>query len=152
MGVVKAYRYPVRSEWCGGQVARLEAPDKPPLRTATPPEFRGGSAGTWTPEELLVGALTSCYELTLVAIAERRGIPLHALDVSAVGHLESMKDGFEFTVFELDVALATDEEHVEGATEAARRAVGHCVVGRALEVPVHVRVSAHAPSPAGDPG
>lgn len=46
--------------------------------------------------------------------------------------------------------LATDAEHVDDATAAARRAVGHCVVGDALAVPVHVRVSAHARSPIGD--
>jgi organic hydroperoxide reductase OsmC/OhrA len=144
MGVVKAYRYPVRSEWHGGRLVRLDAPGKPPLQTATPPEFRGGVPGVWSPEDLLVGALTACYELTLVAVAERRGIPLHAVEVNAIGHLEGMQTGFEFTVFELEVGLVTDPERIDDATEAALRAKDHCVVARVLDVPVHIRVSAEA--------
>ena len=44
-------------------------------------------AGVWSPEDLLVAAVTSCYTVTLVALAERRELPLHTLHVSATGHL-----------------------------------------------------------------
>lgn len=145
MGIVKTLRYPVRAHWFGGRLLRLGAPEKPPLRVATPPEFKDGIAGIWSPEELLVGAVAACYELTLVAIAERRGVPLHTLEVDATGHLEHVPTGgYGFTVIELDVELATDPGFEAEAGEVARLAEEHCIVGGALEVPVHVRLETRA--------
>ena len=140
MSIVKALRFPVQARWFGGRLLRLGAPEKPVLRIATPPEFKDGIRGIWSPEELLVGSLAACYELTLVAIAERLDVPLHTLEVSAIGHLEQVpKGGHGFTVVELDVDLATDPGRELDAEDVARRAKEHCIVGRALEVPVHLR-------------
>ena len=125
----------------------LSAPGKPPLEVATPPEFKHVIAGFWCPEELLVGAVASCYELTLVAIAERLDVPLLQLTVAATGHVESGRDGYGFTVIDLDVELETGAAHEAQAHRAAELAERHCIVGRALEVPIHVRVSVTA-SPA----
>jgi organic hydroperoxide reductase OsmC/OhrA len=141
MGIVKTLRYPVQAHWLGGRLLRLGAAEKPLLRVATPPEFKDGIQGVWSPEELLVGAVASCYELTLVAIAGRRGVPLHTLEVDATGHLEhAPKGGYGFTVIELDVELATDPGFEEEAADVARLAKEHCIIGRALQVPVHLRL------------
>jgi organic hydroperoxide reductase OsmC/OhrA len=140
MGTVKALRFPVQAHWFGGRLLRLGAPEKPALRVVTPPEFKDGIPGMWSPEELLVGSLAACYELTLVAIAERLGVPLHALEVAATGHLEHVPEGgYGFTVLELDVDIATDPGRELDAEEVAHLAKRHCIVGRALEVPVHLR-------------
>lgn len=144
MSIVKTLRFPVQAHWFGGRLIRLGARDKPPLRIATPPEFKHGIAGIWSPEELLVGAVAACYELTLAAIAERRRIRLHTLEVGASGHVERLPDGYGFTVVELDVELTTDPGRELEAEETARLAKEHCIVGRALEVPVHVRVESGA--------
>jgi organic hydroperoxide reductase OsmC/OhrA len=146
MSIVKTLRFPVQAHWFGSRLIRLDAREKPPLRIATPPEFKDGIAGVWSPEELLVGALAACYELTLAAIADRRDIPLHTLEVDASGHVERHSDGYGFTVIELDVELTTDPGRELQAEEAARLAKQVCIIGRALEVPVHVRVEARAPS------
>ena len=140
MGTVKALRFPVQAHWFGGRLLRLGAPEKPALRVVTPPEFKDGIPGMWSPEELLVGSLAACYELTLVAIAERLGVPLHALEVAATGHLEHVPEGgYGFTVLELDVDIATDPGRELDAEQVAHLAKRHCIVGRALEVPVHLR-------------
>lgn len=140
MSTVKAHRFPVQAHWFGGRLLRLGAPEKPALRVVTAPEFKDGIPGIWSPEELLVGSLAACYELTLVAIAERLGVPLHALEVAATGHLEHVPEGgYGFTVLELDVDVATDPGRELDAEEVAHLAKRHCTVGRALEVPVHLR-------------
>jgi peroxiredoxin-like protein len=146
MSIVKTFRFPVEARWFGGRLVRLHAPGKHSLRVATPPEFKGGMAGIWSPEDLLVGAVASCYELTLVAIAERRRVPLHTLAIDARGHVERHAGRFEFSVIELDVDLTTDAGLEREAEAVARLAQEHCIVGRALEVPVHVRVDARAAS------
>lgn len=141
MGTVKALRFPVEARWIEGRLLQLDAVSKPPLTIATPPEFKHGVAGVWSPEELLAGAVASCYELTLVAFAERRRVPLHSLEVDAAGHVEHAPGrGYGFTVIELDVALTTAPGYEDEAAELARVVEEHCIVGRALEIPVHVRV------------
>ncbi len=41
------------------------------IEVATPPEFTGGIAGIWTPEHLLIGAISSCFMTTFLVIAEK---------------------------------------------------------------------------------
>jgi organic hydroperoxide reductase OsmC/OhrA len=72
MSVVKAFRFPVNVHWEGGRLTHASAPGKDELEVAPPPEFRGGVAGVWSPEDLLVAATASCYAVTVAAIAERR--------------------------------------------------------------------------------
>jgi organic hydroperoxide reductase OsmC/OhrA len=140
MGIVKTLRFPVQARWFGGRLLRLGAPGKPALRVATPPEFKEGISGIWSPEDLLVGAVAACYELTLVALAERLVVPLHTLEVNAIGRLErTRKAGYGFTVVELDVDLTTNPGRELDAEELAVYAKERCIVGRALDVPVHLR-------------
>jgi organic hydroperoxide reductase OsmC/OhrA len=148
MPIVETLRFPVRSHWFGGRLLRVGAPEKPDLRIGTPPEFQDGVAGIWSPEDLLVGALASCYELTLLGMAELCGVPVLALDVSATGLLErsSGVGGDGLTVIELDVELATDPEHELELEQLARTAQERCSVWRALEVPVRLRVESQARS------
>ena len=139
MGTLKALSFPVQARWLGGRLLRLGAREKPALRVATPPEFKNGVPGIWSPEDLLVGSLAACYELTLVALAERHGVPLHTLRVDATGHLERKPDGYGFASLELDVELTTDPERELDAEEIALLAKRQCIVGRALDVPVRMR-------------
>jgi organic hydroperoxide reductase OsmC/OhrA len=148
MGIATALRFPVQTRWLGGRVLQLAASDKPALMAATPPAFEDGIPGVWSPEDLLVGSLASCYELTLVAIAKRQGVPLHTLEVEAIGQLERVpQGGYGFTEVALDVAIATDPGRELDAEEVALLAKKHCIVGRALNVPVRLRrVDARASS------
>lgn len=142
MSIVKTLRFPIAAE-CGGRAVDAEAPGKPGLRVVTPPEFRGGAAGNWSPEELLVTAVASCYALTLAAVAERTNVSIRRLRLDAVGHVEGDRRGhYDFTVIELEGD--TDSDAVEAAERAAALAEEHCIVSRALDVPVHVHVAVHS--------
>jgi organic hydroperoxide reductase OsmC/OhrA len=146
MGIVKVHRYGVRTQYGGPQNLALEAPGKPVLRVASPPEFRNGIRGVWSPEELLVGSLAACYELTVVAIAEYKGLPLHAIQIDATGHVERKDSRYRFVLFELDVELETDAGREREAEHVAEVANERCLVGSALEVPVHLSVETHTAS------
>jgi organic hydroperoxide reductase OsmC/OhrA len=148
MPIVKTMRFPAHAEWEESRLVELSALEKPPLVLATPPEFKDGIAGFWSPEELLVGAVAACYELTLAAIAERLDARLEHIAVDAAGHVEHGREGYEFTVVELDVTLEVEPEHETRARRAAELAEDYCVVARALEVPVHVRVAVVVREPA----
>ena len=111
------------------------------LTVATPPEFRDGVAGLWSPEHLLVAATASCYALTLAAVADRRQIPLCDVTITAAGHVTRRADArFGFVVVELGVTLTTEEGFEEDARSAARAAEAGCLVAHALEVPVEVEL------------
>jgi organic hydroperoxide reductase OsmC/OhrA len=108
MTTVKAHRFPVSIHWLSGRLTEATVAGKPDLQVATPPEFRGGIEGVWSPEDLLVAAAASCYAVTLVAVAERRKVPLLRLDVRGTGHVTQRDDGrFGFVAIELEVSLET---------------------------------------------
>ena len=150
MPVFKELQFPVSVRWRGGRLASTKSPDKEPIEVATPPEFRDGVAGYWSPEDLLVAAVASCFTLTLAAVAERGGAPLLDATVTATGHMSHRDDGrYGFVVFEVDATLET----VPGGEAAVRRAAAdaevRCLVTHALDVPVHVAVTVSTVAPAG---
>jgi organic hydroperoxide reductase OsmC/OhrA len=147
MTTFKEHRFPVLVRWVGGRLTSVSAIGKPDLQVATPPEFKGGIEGAWSPEDLTVAAVASCYTVTLVAIAERHSVPLRALDVSGTGHVTARHDGrFGFVAIELDVDLETEPGREADARRAAESAERNCLVSAALDAPVHVRLHLRAPA------
>ncbi|PWU23295.1 MAG: hypothetical protein C5B48_08860 [Candidatus Rokuibacteriota bacterium] len=149
MSVFKDHRFPVGARWLGGRLALVSAAGKPDLQVATPPEFRGGIPGVWSPEDLLVAAAASCFLVTLVAIAERRRLPLRDLDVRGIGHVSKRQDAsFGFVAVELEADIVTDHGLEEAVEEAADRAESRCLVSSVLDVPLHVVTRVRAPEAA----
>lgn len=141
MSITKDYRYKVGVAWQGDRITSVSSPGKPELEVATPPEFKGGVPNVWSPEDLLVASVASCYAVTLVAVAEKRDLPLHDLHVSGTGHLTGRDDGrFGFVAIELTVAVKTEELSVDALERVARYAERGCLVAMALDIPVHVEV------------
>lgn len=145
MAVLKDHRFAATAEWVQGKRGLISARDKPVIDVAVPPELGGPDFDLWSPEELLLAACASCYELTIVAVATKRDIPIHSLEVRSAGHVTRRDDGrLGFVVVELDVELVTSPDRVADAEAAARRAKDVCIVTIALDVPVHLRVTARA--------
>jgi organic hydroperoxide reductase OsmC/OhrA len=141
MSVMKEMQFPVSVRWRGGRLARADARDKDSLELATPPEFRGGLAGYWSPEDLLVASAASCFALTLAAVAERREAPLLDATINARGHMSTRAGGgFGFTVIEIDALLETIPGAERAVLSAAAAAEERCLISLALDIPVHVAV------------
>jgi organic hydroperoxide reductase OsmC/OhrA len=141
MSTLKDFRFKV--EVLGGteRLVTAIAEGKPRLKVATPPEFAGGIPSRWSPEDMLVGAVATCYALTLTAVAERRAVPLREFTVVGAGHVTGRADGrFGFVVIELGVELVTEEGCEEAARKAAEKAERVCIVANALEVPVELEL------------
>jgi organic hydroperoxide reductase OsmC/OhrA len=142
MSIIKALRFPISVRVEHGRLTRVEAFGKPDLEVATPPEFPGGIDGVWSPEDLLVTAVASCFAVTVVAIAERRELPIYDLRVSGTGHVSKRDDGrFGFVAIELDAEIETLPECIAAVDAVARRAERGCLIAQALDVPVHVGVA-----------
>jgi len=85
--------YNVNTKWLEGRKGEISSdvlPDK--ITVATPPEFPKGIAGIWSPEHLLVGAVSSCFMTTFLAIAEKTKLEFGDFTCNATGEL-SEKDG-----------------------------------------------------------
>jgi len=144
MSFVKAHRYAVRTHLVSDGRLALEAPFKPDLEVATPPEYKDGIRGVWSSEELLIGSFAACFELTARAVAKRRDVPIHAFRTDATGHVQS-KDGLlHFVVIELDVQVETDAGRELDAELIAKLAEEQCIVAGALAVPIRLTVKVEA--------
>lgn len=145
MSISKTIHVPVSAEWWGGPFVKAEAPGKSALRVTKPVELGGPNGSFWSPEELLVNALASCYVITLEAVAGHLEVPLRDLRLDALGHVERRRyGGWAFVLIELDVVLETDPGFEAVAERAAQIAEERCIVGRALETPLDVRVVVRA--------
>jgi peroxiredoxin-like protein len=148
MSIAKDFRFPVSALWQGEQRTRVSAPDVEEIDVAVPRELRG-PGGHWSPEDLLVAAVASCFTVTFAAVAKRREIPIHSLNVTATGHVGHRDDGrLGFVAVEVTARIQTDPELVEAAERAVRRAHAGCIVSSALDVPVHVVPLVSAAEPA----
>ena len=65
----KTLVFPLSVRWIEGRRTVVSVCGKDDLEVATPPEFKGGVEGVWSPEDLLVGSIASCFAVTLVAVA-----------------------------------------------------------------------------------
>ncbi len=145
----KAFDFPVDVRWLSGRRTLATVHGKPDLEVATPPEFKHGVEGVWSPEDLLVGSVAACFAVTLLAVAERRSVPLHALAVGGSGHVTQRPDGrFGFTEIVLRVELDTDPGLESEAAAAAEAAEQGCLVSASLDFPVRLELDVRTVSPA----
>jgi organic hydroperoxide reductase OsmC/OhrA len=148
MTISKDFRFTVSVLPQGEQRVRVTAPDVEQIDVAVPPEFRG-PGGDWSPEQLLVASVASCYAVTFTALAERRQIPIDSLMVTGTGHVAHRDDGrVGFVAVELTPRITTEPEFVAAAERTARFVDTACLVTRALSVPVEVTPVVRAIEPA----
>jgi organic hydroperoxide reductase OsmC/OhrA len=143
VSIFKSHRYGVRAEWHDGRRVTLSAPGKPILDVALPSDFKNGVTGVWSPEELLIASLATCFELTMIAVAEYRDVPLHDVRVDATGHIERKSHLYKLILLELDVHAETDPGRRSDIELIARMAKEGCLIGNALDVPVRVELAIH---------
>lgn len=138
---VKEFSFPVAVEWLGDTRVTSRVAGKSDIETSSPPEFRGKDATIWSPEDFFVASAASCLAVTLSGIAERRGLPLHALEVSGDGVVGRRDDGaFGFTRMSFRVVIKTDAGQEDLAREVAGKAEEGCLVAVSLALPIEIEV------------
>ena len=148
MSILKDFRFTVDVKGNAERVVETTTEEGLAMSVATPPEFRGGIPGMWSPEHLLVSAVSSCYALTLAGVADRRQIPLYDVAIRGVGHITRRADArFGFVVVELAVEITTAEGFEDNARRAARAAKSGCIIAQALTIPVEVELEVRAAAP-----
>lgn len=123
---MSAHRYAVRLDWTGargagttdyrayGREHLLRAPGKPDIAGSADPRFRGDASG-WNPEELLVGALSTCHMLWFLHLAADAGVVVTAYADAAEGMMATAPDG----------GGRFERVTLRPAVETARRSIRH---------------------------
>ena len=132
------HRYEVRI--AGGPLGRatLASPGVPDLATAAPADF-GGPGDAWSPEQLLLAAVESCFVMTFRAIAQASRIDFTSLVVDGHGIVDRANGGMRFTEIVLRPRLAlpagADPARVRRALEKAEKT---CLVSASLSTPIRL--------------
>ncbi|GMV10142.1 MAG TPA: OsmC family protein [Gemmatimonadaceae bacterium] len=99
-----AHRYTVDVAWTGNlgtgtatyrgysRAHQLSAPGKAPIAGSSDPMFRGDAA-RYSPEELLVGALSACHMLWFLHLCADSGVVLESYRDAAEGTMVLAADG-----------------------------------------------------------
>jgi peroxiredoxin-like protein len=127
------YSYRTSAHWTTHKHGIVEAEGIPTtISFSAPPEF-GGESGLWTPEHLLLAAVSTCYLATLRAVAEASKAEFHSLELTVEGVIEKQEGGFRFTRILLrPVVIIEKELERERTGRLLEKAERLCLVSRSL--------------------
>lgn len=149
-----SYEHRVIAWWSAGRSGLATADSAPnSIHFAAPPQF-GGLEGRWTPEDLLLCGIASCFVTTFRVLAEYSAWEYTDLQVEAAGTVDKAGSGYCFRQIILRPHLKIHEERERGrALQLLQKAQGLCLVSRAMSVTlafepvVEVGASAYSSSP-----
>jgi peroxiredoxin-like protein len=86
-----AHIYEVNLQWNELRKGTLSSPVlHQSITVVTPPEFKGGIEGEWSPEHLFTASVSSCLMTTFLAIAENSKLDFTSFDCHATAKLETV--------------------------------------------------------------
>ena len=118
--------------------AELTAGDVPALRTAPPPQF-DGPGDAWSPEQLFLAAVESCFLFTLRAVAQLSKLEFLALELDAEGTVDRQDRLTRFTEIVLRATLTVPEgtDHAR-AVPALEKTKSACLVSASMSTPIRL--------------
>lgn len=129
------HNYRVAAWWTAGRTGIAKCESAPNAVHFTAPVQFGGLEGRWTPEDLLLAAVGSCYATTFRALADNSKLEYADLEVDVAGTVQKVVSGYNFSEIVTRPALTmAREEDRERAVRLLQKAQELCLVGRALSV------------------
>src|SRR5215831_19378248 len=131
------HHFRLNSVWAGGSDGdgTLTAEDGRKLDYGRPPEM-GGAPGRANPEEMLLGAVASCYSITLAILVERRRLPVTRIEVAAEAEVIREPGGtLKYTAIHIQPRITLtgeDEVQQKAVLDFAQKAEVYCVISRAV--------------------
>ncbi len=103
------------------------------IEIATAPQFKGGIPDIWTPEHLFLGALSSGYMTTYLAIADKQRMKVKDITCSAIGQINLYEDHLEFTTINLypKVYIENDDD-LPKANKILLSSYMHCIIANSV--------------------
>ena len=131
----EGHRFRVVAWWASGRTGLAKSGSAPnAIHFTSPPAF-GGLDGRWTPEDLLLCAIASCYTTTFRALAENSKFEYTDLQVEVEGNISRADTGYSFgeVLIRANLMVPQEEDDVR-AIKLLHKAKGLCLVSRALSV------------------
>lgn len=142
------YAYRVAALWTSGRTGLAKSDSAPNVIHFTAPKAFGGLEARWTPEELLLAAIASCFTTTLRTIATNAQLDFADLEVEATGRICKVDSGYTFSEITLRPMLKiTDIDHRKRALDLLTRAERLCLVSRVLGLSLRFEPQIEVPQP-----
>ena len=127
------HKYHALAWWTSEQTGLAKSDSAPnAIHFSAPPEF-GGLDGRWTPEDLLLAALASCFTTTFRAIAGYSKFAYADLQVEVEGTVSKAESGYSFSQIILRPTLTIhDEEKRDLALKLLQKTKAVCLVSKTL--------------------
>jgi organic hydroperoxide reductase OsmC/OhrA len=121
-----------------GGYATLSAGGPPELRMAPPVEF-DGPGDAWSPEQLLVASVESCFLFTLRAVAAEARLDYSSIHITGEGLLQRKDGVIRITEVVLRPVLALPAgSDSAAAAKVLERSAKLCFLSASLSAPVRV--------------
>jgi len=130
-----AHQFRVVAWWASGRTGIAKSSSAPNAIHFTAPPAFGGLEGRWTPEDLLLCAVASCYTTTFRTLAEYSKFEYTDLQVEVEGAIGKADTGYNFgeMLIRANLTIPQGEEQAR-AIKLLHKAKGLCLVSRALSV------------------
>jgi peroxiredoxin-like protein len=137
--MAKEYRHVVTAWWASGRTGLAKSDHASNvIHFTAPPGFRG-LEGRWTPEDLLLCAIASCFTITFHALTDHCDFYYTDLQVEAEGHIKKVDSGYGFQKIVLRPSLTlAHEQDQERAQDLLKKANDLCLVSRAVSTPIRL--------------
>mgnify|MGYP002786154046 FL=1 len=129
------HHYEVNLQWTSDRKGNLSSPVlEHSLEVATPPEFPKGIPGIWSPEHLLVAAVSSCLMTTFLAIAENFKLSYQSFHSKAVGKLEVVEGKYMISEIVLHpILVIEDDNDQEKALRVLHKSEAACLISNSVK-------------------
>lgn len=142
------HTYRVVAWWASGKTGLVKSDSAPnAIHFTTPPQF-GGMEGRWSPEDLLLSAVASCFTSTFQALSAYSKFRFTDLEVEVAGSVVKSGSGYTFSeiVIRPKLTILSNEERAV-ADRLLEKAKQLCLVSRALSITQRFEPQVRATSP-----
>jgi organic hydroperoxide reductase OsmC/OhrA len=129
----ETHKFRVVAWWSTGRTGIVKSDSAPNAIQFTASAAFGGIEGRWTPEDLLLGSVASCYTTTFHALAAYSKFDYKDFEVEAEGIVTKSNTGCGFQTIVIRPKLTiADEGGRQQAVNILRQVETLCLVSRAL--------------------
>ena len=141
-------RFRVVAWWASGRTGIAKSDSAPNAIHFTSAPVFGGLEGRWTPEDLFLSALASCYTTTFRTLAECSKFGYTDLQVEVEGVIGKFETGYDFVELSISVDLTIPQETEQTrAINLLHKAKDLCPVSRALALKPTFKLVARVTAP-----
>ncbi len=106
------------------------------LHVSAPPAF-GGEGKPWTPEHLFLGAISSCFMTTYLAIVPKIKFEITNIVCESIGQVELTEGKYRFTQINLYPKIYIAVEELRDKAELAlQKTIQHCLISNSVNAEI----------------